>query len=289
MQSINTDSETAPRANGNFQAEVASGQRFEFGKNWRRFLSVLDDERVAEAERSLRDMLDVETLAGKTFLDAGCGSGLFSLAAMRLGAEQVHSFDYDPQSVACTRELKWRYFSDALRWTIDQGDILEAHYLQGLGQWDVVYSWGVLHHTGNMWQALANVAGLVKPGGLLFISIYNDQGLASRGWRAVKRLYNSGDLQRRLVVGAFVPYFAVRGAAGDLLRGRNPLSGYREYKKARGMSRVHDWFDWLGGYPFEVAKPEVVFGLFRSQEFTLERLKTCGGSLGCNEFVLRKQ
>src|SRR5687768_13784961 len=103
-----------------FEEEVAAGQRFEFGKNWQRFLSVLDDERIAEAERSLREMLGLETLAGKTFLDVGSGSGLFSLAAMRLGAERVHSFDYDPQSVACTQELKRRYFPDTTRWTIEK-------------------------------------------------------------------------------------------------------------------------------------------------------------------------
>lgn len=272
-----------------FQHEVATGQRFEFGKNWQRFLSVLDEERIAEAERSLKMMLGMETLGGKTFLDIGSGSGLLSLAAIQLGAERVHSFDYDPQSVTCAQELKRRYFPDATNWMVEQGSVLDTHYLQRLGQWDVVYSWGVLHHTGDMWQALQNVAAVVRPGGVLFISIYNDQGGTSRRWKVVKRLYNKGLFGRRLVAGAFIPYFAVRGAAGDLLRGQNPLRGYREYKKSRGMSRMHDWFDWLGGYPFEVAKPEDVFTFYKEQGFALERLKTCGGGLGCNEFVLRKQ
>jgi 2-polyprenyl-6-hydroxyphenyl methylase/3-demethylubiquinone-9 3-methyltransferase len=55
------------------------------------------------------------------------------------------------------------------------------------------------------------------------------------------------------------------------------------------MSRVHDWFDWLGGYPFEVARPEEIFAFYQARGFSLERLKTCGGGLGCNEFVLRKK
>jgi len=103
--------------------EIQQGQRFEFGKNWQRFLSVLNDERIAEAEKSLRAMLETESLSGKSFLDVGSGSGLFSLAAMRLGAARVHSFDYDPQSVACTRELKRRYFPDAHHWTIEEGSV----------------------------------------------------------------------------------------------------------------------------------------------------------------------
>lgn len=266
----------------------STGGRFAFGDNWASFLSVLDDDRISEAERSLKDMLGLDSLRQKSFLDAGSGSGLFSLAAMRLGAERVHSFDYDPQSVACTEELKSRYFPGADRWTIERGDVLDGHYLQNLGHWDIVYSWGVLHHTGNMWQALANVHSSVKGGGTLFISIYNDQGRTSRGWTAVKRFYNSGDNGRRLVSGVFIPYFALRGLVSDLFRRRNPLRSYQDYKKSRGMSRVHDWHDWLGGYPFEVAKPEEVFALYKRQGFTLERLKTCGGGLGCNEFVLRK-
>ena len=65
--------------------------------------------RIEEAKASLKQMLDVDSLTGKTFLDVGSGSGLFSLAAIMLGVK-VYSFDYDPQSVACTTELKRRYF-----------------------------------------------------------------------------------------------------------------------------------------------------------------------------------
>ncbi len=267
--------------------EVADGQRFEFGANWARFLSVLDDERIEEAKRSLKSMLGVESLAGSAMLDVGSGSGLFSLAARMLGA-RVHSFDYDPQSVACGRELKERYFPDDPDWVVEEGSVLDADYLGQLGRYDIVYSWGVLHHTGQMWTALANVAPLVNPGGKLFIAIYNDQGGASRRWLRVKQLYCSGWLGRALVKLVFYPYFALGRAVADLLQLRNPLTSYRDYKKSRGMSVLHDWVDWLGGYPFEVAKPEEIFEFYRTRGFRLERLVTCAGGLGCNQYVFTK-
>src|SRR6267154_2465372 len=166
----------------NAQREIEKGKRFPFGANWHRFLAVLNDDRIQEATASLKLMLGVQSLVGRSFLDAGSGSGLFSLAARRLGA-RVHSFDFDPQSVACTRLLRDQFFPGDADWKIDQGSVLDAGYVARLGRFDVVYSWGVLHHTGAMWAALKNVATVVAPGGLLFISIYNDQDYKSRRWR----------------------------------------------------------------------------------------------------------
>lgn len=259
--------------------------RFGFGRNWTSFLSVLNDDRIREAERSLEEMLGRDHVSGRTWLDIGCGSGLFSLAAMRLGVRRIHSFDYDSQSVACTEELRRQYFPTANNWTVERASVLDRSYLEQLGTWDVVYSWGVLHHTGSLWEALGNAASLVATKGVLFIAIYNDQGLASRAWSAVKRTYNSSSLGRALMVSIFVPYFVIRGVLVDLVRRRTPLARYREYRRTRGMSMYHDWIDWLGGYPFEVAKPEQIFEFCRQRGFTLTKLSTCGGGLGCNQFV----
>ncbi len=169
--------------------EIAQGARFEFGKNWTRFLAALDDGRIARAEDSLRGMLETTDLKGKSFLDIGSGSGLFSLAARRLGA-RVHSFDYDPDSVACARELRREYFPGDQEWTIEEGSALDQNYIKSLGHFDVVYSWGVLHHTGEMWRALENAALPVAPCGRLFLAIYNDMGSQSARWRWVKKTYN---------------------------------------------------------------------------------------------------
>src|SRR5215831_4307965 len=94
--------------------------RFEFGKNWSAFISVVNEDRVASAKASLKKALGKADFHGLKFLDIGCGSGLFSLAAIQLGAT-VHSFDFDPHSVSATAELKRRYCPDEVRWTIERG------------------------------------------------------------------------------------------------------------------------------------------------------------------------
>jgi 2-polyprenyl-6-hydroxyphenyl methylase/3-demethylubiquinone-9 3-methyltransferase len=270
--------------------EVAQGERFEFGKNWSKFLSLLNERRIAEAEDSLKQMLECEDLNGKSFLDIGSGSGLFSLAARRLGA-RVQSFDYDPHSVACTAELRRRFFPEDESWTVESGSALDAEYVKALGAFDIVYSWGVLHHTGQMWRALDNARLPVAPGGKLFIAIYNDTGSQSTRWKWLKRTYN--ELPRFLrppfaliTVAPEELKNALRSAAtlkfGDYVR------SWTRYDQNRGMSHWRDIIDWVGGYPYEAAKPDAIFEFYRQRGFTLAKLK-CGGGLGCNEFVFVRE
>ncbi|TXT22018.1 MAG: type 12 methyltransferase [Planctomycetota bacterium] len=266
-----------------FDREVATGERFEFGRNWQRFLRVLNEERILNAMTSLQSQLGIERLDGLRFCDAGSGSGLFSLAARRLGAT-VHSFDFDPSSVGCTQELKRRYFADDPNWTIQQASVLDAEFLKGLGQFDVVYSWGVLHHTGAMWQAIENVIPLVASRGRLFIALYNDQGWLSRMWLAVKRTYCCCALGRWAMTAIWVPGFFARMCVASLFAGRNKFAAYHH---ERGMSPVHDWIDWIGGLPFEVAKPDDVIRFHEQRGVELLKL-TSTNSLGCNQFVFRR-
>lgn len=270
--------------------EVSRGERFEFGKNWSRFLTTLDDQRIAEAERAITGMLELPDLTGKRFLDIGSGSGLSSLAARRLGAT-VHSFDYDPHSVACTTELRRRYFPQDDSWKVEEGSALDADYIRSLGEFDIVYSWGVLHHTGEMWKALENAQIPVAAGGKLLLAIYNDTGSQAARWRWIKKTYNQLPrlMKTPFAIAVSAPEEAkslirsvVKGRPGEYIR------TWTQYKQIRGMSHWHDLIDWVGGYPYEVAKPEEIFDFYRARGFTLTKLKCGAVGLGCNEFVFQK-
>ena len=268
-----------------FTQEVKKGERFEFGKNWKNFSKHLNEEKIGEAEKSLLTFLG--DIKGKTFIDIGSGSGLFSLAAKRLGAK-VFSVDYDPSSFYCTQKLKDTFYPADEDWQVEQESVLDDEFINNTGKFDIVYSWGVLHHTGKMWQALNNAGKPVKDGGLLFISIYNYQPFFSRYWTAVKKIYNANFLGKILIFAVHIPYFFFRAVIAGIIKYKNPVGVFSYYKKQRGMSVWYDWIDWLGGYPFETATPEQICDFYIGKGYSLQKIRTTN-SLGCNEFVFKKQ
>ena len=264
-------------------------KRFEFGRNWELYSQNLESDQLRTAKNSLIELFGEQGLAGKSFLDIGCGSGIFSLAALDLGASQVLSFDFDVVCVETTiRNIESFYLLSNQQSKTLQGDILSSNFLDNLGQFDVVYSWGVLHHTGEMWSAIENAMSLVKPGGYFMIAIYNDQGIKSTIWKAIKWLYVSVPSSVRHVI--LIPCF-IRLWLPTFLRdliNLQPYKTWKNYSKRRGMSPWTDVVDWVGGYPFEVATPNQLCSFVEKQDFELVKSKLVGNGLGCNEFLFEK-
>ena len=257
--------------------------RFEFGKNWSKYIENLTENKIQEAEAYLCEMLHLDCLK-----DVGCGSGIFSLAARNLGAS-VHSFDYDINSVECTKRLKDKYYTDDHNWIIEQGSVLDKEYMRSLGKFDVIYSWGVLHHTGDMNSALKNVVLPVKKGSSLFIAIYNDQNYKSVLWNKIKQIYNKTPENLRFLI--LLPCLIILWGPitiRDFIK-LKPFTTWNNYNSYRGMDPWTDLIDWVGGYPFEVAYPEEIFRFYFEKGFKLTNLKTCAGGLGCNQFVFIKE
>jgi len=270
------------------QTPAVAECRFEFGRNWQNFVGTrLSTERIMAATASLRRVLAIDTLRGRSFLDIGCGSGLFSLSAALLGAEKVVGFDVDPYSVQASVDLRARTPVPADRWQVRQGSVMDEEFLATLDPADVVYAWGVLHHTGALWQAMDNAVGKVKPGGSIVLAVYNkvDRRLGgSAQWWDLKRRYNRCPPRlQRLIEYLYVSNFLAR----HLLTLRNPLTAIRNYGAARrGMDFRHDVRDWLGGFPYEYATAGDVFNYVHDKfGLQLHYLNTHDGH-ACNEFTL---
>jgi len=263
---------------------------FSFGKNWQVYLKSLNNEKIHKAKESLKEFLgDVKN---KSFLDIGCGSGIFSYSMYLLGAKKIVSFDVDEFSVQCTKYLKQKA-NNPSNWEVLEGSILDKKFITKLGEFDIVYSWGVLHHTGRMWDAIKSAISLVKPKGLLFIAIYNKTS-SSKYWLRIKQLYNLLPKVGKQIVVFF--YFLLFNIIFQLSRMKNPFKIINEYKKNRGMDPLIDIKDWFGGLPYEYATFEEVINFFKNNKFNLELIKYKKYNLsniemnnfGNNEFVFRK-
>ncbi len=264
--------------------EQTEATRYEFGRNWARFINQsFSQERVDIAKAHLLAMLGRENLTGIDFLDIGCGSGIHSLAALQAGADKIRSFDYDIDSVETTKTL-WERAGKPANWTVERGDALDADYMESLGKWSLVYSWGVLHHTGDVWKALDNAQRTVKEGGTLYIALYStDVQTDPNFWLAIKKEYNqAGSAKRRRMEWWYVWVYVMN---------RNPFLlprvGYRmlRHRLGRGMSLFADIRDWLGGWPMQFVYDKDVIEKLKQPGFELIDIRT---GEACTEFVFKR-
>jgi 2-polyprenyl-3-methyl-5-hydroxy-6-metoxy-1,4-benzoquinol methylase len=263
---------------------AAERVKFSFGENWLEYVnSDLSETRVDIAIRSIQDFAGITDLKGKVFLDIGCGSGLYSLAAWRLGAERIVSVDLDSASVRATELVRSSAGSPA-NWLVLQGNIIDEALQDEIGEADFVYCWGVLHHTGEMYRAIRYTCRLVARKGILYLALYN-HCRSAHWWLRIKRLYNRlpEPLQLAMVAG-----YGSASILNKIRRGENPVAFLREYSlNSRGMSFRRDLVDWLGGLPYEFAKPEQIFDFVAGFGFELGNVKTVV-THGCNEFLFRR-
>ena len=261
-------------------------ERFEFGANWSSFARLLDAERLASAERRLASLLGTGDLSGRRFLDIGCGSGLHALAALRLGAREVVAIDLDATSVSTAREVLARFW---------RGSNVSVHELsvfdlagRPYGEFDVVYSWGVLHHTGEMHRAIRIAAGQTARGGLLGLALYGKTRYCG-AWKRIKRWYvNATPEHKARAEDWYVRLFGIY----LLLRGKRLATHVAGYKSKRGMDFRHDVRDWIGGYPYESISPAELVDLLEPQGFEMigQNVRRRSGLFGSgnDEYLLRR-
>jgi 2-polyprenyl-6-hydroxyphenyl methylase/3-demethylubiquinone-9 3-methyltransferase len=254
---------------------------FSFGKNWMDYNRTVTQKEIDKAEEDLVYWVGKENIEGKRVLDLGSGSGIHSLGLLALGAKELVSFDYDPNSVTATTE-HWEKKGRPENWKVMHGSILDKAFVNQLGQFDLVYSWGVLHHTGSMWDAINNALSMVRPGGHFFITIYKDDNYQKS--IAIKQKYNAASpAGKRMIERKEIAKLMAKRA----MHLKNPLAWNQKIE--RGMNIYHDLVDWLGGLPYEVASEDEILRWGRQNNLEMERI-LCKGNYGaCNYYLFRKK
>lgn len=263
--------------------KLVEDTKFSFGRNWKEFIEVnFSEERVNVSKKHILSFLKLNDLKGKYVLDIGCGSGLSSLAMFRSGVEKLVSFDLDPEAVETTFKLK-ELSGNPSNWEVFQGSILDDQLIKKIVPADIVYSWGVLHHTGKMWEAVENASKLIKSGGCFYLALYTTT-TDSDYWLKVKKIYNSISEEEKVWMQHW--YIVNYTMLPTRLAGGDPASIIEQYKKNRGMDFFTDIKDWLGGYPFEHASIEEVKS-FVKNKLKLELINIKTGEAN-TEYLLRK-
>jgi len=247
--------------------QQVSEERFQFGENWRSYSQLIDEGRIREAQERLARLLGTDSLTGRRFLDIGCGSGLHSLAALRLGAKEIVAIDLDVNSVETTRTVLGREWPQGNK-TVERLSVFDLDP-QRYGKFDIVYSWGVLHHTGDMNRAILKAAACVEPGGVFAVALYGKTKFCGM-WTRIKRWYVNATPEEkvraeRLYVRLFGFY--------QLLRGKRLSTYIANYQRKRGMEFYHDVRDWIGGYPYESISPQELDALLKPLGFELVHQK----------------
>jgi 2-polyprenyl-3-methyl-5-hydroxy-6-metoxy-1,4-benzoquinol methylase len=260
---------------------------FAFGRNWASYAKLVGEPEIAEAKKGILKLIPEVELRGRTFLDIGCGSGLHALAAAELGVSRITAVDVDPDSVSTANNLLGQRML-GIPWSVEQISVFDLDAAI-IGTFDVVYSWGVLHHTGNMWQAIERAASLVAPGGLFVFALYRSTR-SDAFWKREKCWY-----AHTSPIGQYIARSIYLSAHrfNHVVRGTSYRRYVENYRSSRGMDFYHDVHDWLGGYPYETAlAPEVERKMsdlaFRSERvFAGSMMRGLLGS-GCDEYVYRK-
>ena len=253
---------------------------FSFGENWKNYLRTIDDHDIQSAVQDILEWIPAEQIAGRIVADIGCGSGIHSYCFYMQKPDGLVSVDVDQYSVEATNILRKRA-GDPSNWVVSTNSILDAEFLNKAGVFDIVYSWGVLHHTGNMWKAIENASSLVKPSGLFWISLYAKGPKYEKDLQIKQKYNNFSNSGKKL----FIYKKIVKLMWKRMKKGQNPLT-WNE-KVIRGMHKYHDIVDWYGGLPYEVASRSEVESFLGQRGFELVRVKEAT-ERACSVYLFRK-